>query len=229
MNVRLVVQRGGRRGKAFPIRAPGAVLGRGQGSTIRIPSAEVSRHHCRIRLRDDVLTVEDLRSVNGTRLNGQPVRGTEVLRPGDQLQVGPVTFVVEYELSAQARAEIGEQEDEVLAALAAGDEDLPSRDEAPIPVVDLDKLEILTDGEPAPEKKMAPEKKTVPEKKTAPKEPAAAVKEEESIKPDFDFDDAAWQAPQGNDLRDILAQMEEEAEEEKKPRKKKPKPDEREE
>jgi predicted component of type VI protein secretion system len=206
MKVRLVVQRGGRRGKTFPIQPPGAILGRGQGSTIRIPSAEVSRHHCQIRLGDGVVTVEDLRSVNGTLLNGEPVSGIEEVQPGDRLQIGPVTFVVEYERTERERARPAVDEEEFLAVLADEEESLP--------VVDPGKLGLLADGEEA---------------RDEPAAPARAEAEEEAIDPGFDFDEAVWQAPGGNDLRDILVQMEEEAEEEKKPRKKKPKQGERQE
>src|SRR4051812_114345 len=102
MNVSLIVEQGGRQHKRFEIHDPGAVLGRGKGSHIRIPSAEVSRKHCQLRLADGLVTVEDLDSVNGTLLNGQMVRGIELVRPGDHLVVGPVTFIVEYELTPKA-------------------------------------------------------------------------------------------------------------------------------
>jgi pSer/pThr/pTyr-binding forkhead associated (FHA) protein len=202
MKVRLVVQRGGRRGKAFPIRPPGAIVGRGQGSTIRIPSAEVSRQHCRIRLAKDVVTVEDLDSVNGTLLNGEPVCAIEEIHPGDRLQIGPVTFVFEVEQTEPDQARPRVDEEEYLAVLEDEEDSLP--------VVDSGQLGRLAEGEEAPKEPVAPRE---------------GQEDAGSIDPGFDFDDASWKPPQGDDLRDILAQMELEAEEDDKPRKKKPKPE----
>jgi pSer/pThr/pTyr-binding forkhead associated (FHA) protein len=40
--------------------------------------------------------VEDLKSVNGTYVNETAVIGIVDLRPGDHVQLGPVTFIVEF-------------------------------------------------------------------------------------------------------------------------------------
>jgi pSer/pThr/pTyr-binding forkhead associated (FHA) protein len=122
MNVRLVIERDRQRVRVIHLKPPEAVLGRGSGNTVRIPSAEVSRKHCRLQLRDGVVTVEDLESVNGTYLNGQLVVGQALVRPGDQLGVGPVCFVVEYEPTPEALGRLrGGVEPEVLEV----DEDVP--------------------------------------------------------------------------------------------------------
>lgn len=102
MDVRLVVEQGRRRLRVVRLRGPATRIGRARGSGVRIPSAEVSRQHCVLRVEDGVVTVEDLDSVNGTFLNGEAVVGCQVVRPGDRLNVGPVTFVVEYELTPEA-------------------------------------------------------------------------------------------------------------------------------
>jgi pSer/pThr/pTyr-binding forkhead associated (FHA) protein len=99
MQVRLVLERRRKRVWATELRGPETTLGRALGCTIRIPSSEVSRLHCRLRIANGVVTVEDLESVNGTFLNGQRVRDIEIVSPGDRLQLGPVTLVVEYELT----------------------------------------------------------------------------------------------------------------------------------
>src|SRR5437763_5086770 len=108
MMVRLVIEQGRRR-RVFSIREPGGVLGRARGCAVRIPSAEVSRRHCRLRLEDGLVYVEDLDSVNGTRLNGEFVYERTLVRPGDTLKLGPVAFVVEYELTPEALDRLREQ------------------------------------------------------------------------------------------------------------------------
>jgi pSer/pThr/pTyr-binding forkhead associated (FHA) protein len=103
MKVKLVVQQGRKRVREIHLRPPEAVLGRGTSNAVRIPSGDVSRKHCRLRLENGIVTLEDLDSVNGTFLNGEEVRGVQVVRPGDCLEVGPVRFLVEYELTPDAR------------------------------------------------------------------------------------------------------------------------------
>jgi hypothetical protein len=125
MNVQLILQRKGKPIWTTQLRRAEATLGRALGCTIRIPSSEVSRLHCRLRIENDLVTVEDLESVNGTFLNGKRVRAVEVVRPGDRLALGSVTFLVEYTLTPQALRHLGgaeipvlEADDEKLEALA---------------------------------------------------------------------------------------------------------------
>ena len=108
MIVRLVIEQGRRR-RVFSIREPGGVLGRARGCAIRIPSPEISRRHCRLRLEDGLVYVEDLDSVNGTRLNGEFVSEKTLARPGDLLELGPVAFVIEYELTPEALDRLREE------------------------------------------------------------------------------------------------------------------------
>jgi pSer/pThr/pTyr-binding forkhead associated (FHA) protein len=111
MDMRLVVEQGRRRLRVVRLRGPATRIGRARGSGVRIPSAEVSRQHCVLRVEDGLVTVEDLDSVNGTYLNGEAVVGCQVVRPGDRLNVGPVTFVVEYELTPEALSRLDEDSD----------------------------------------------------------------------------------------------------------------------
>jgi pSer/pThr/pTyr-binding forkhead associated (FHA) protein len=102
MHVKLIAQGRQNRKQIFHLHERVAVLGRGVGNAVRIPSAEVSRRHCRLFLEDGLVTIEDLDSVNGTFLNGLEVVGRQFVHPGDQLEVGPVVFKVEYDLTPQA-------------------------------------------------------------------------------------------------------------------------------
>jgi predicted component of type VI protein secretion system len=56
--------------------------------------ASVSRRHCEVAIdSDDELVVKDLKSSNGTFVNGERVARRELV-PGDLLAIGPVVFVV---------------------------------------------------------------------------------------------------------------------------------------
>lgn len=102
MNVRLVIEKGRTRTREIRLRAPQTMVGRQKGCNVRIPSKQVSRRHCLLSVQDGYLTVEDLDSVNGTLLNGQRIAGRQVVRPGDRLEIGPIGFVVEYQLTQDA-------------------------------------------------------------------------------------------------------------------------------
>ncbi len=100
MIVTLVVQNDADQPQSFRLRSEETIIGRRRGCDIRIPSDEVSRRHCLLSIRAGAVTVEDLASVNGTLVNGRRISGRQLLYPGDRLEVGPVTFLVQY-----ARAE----------------------------------------------------------------------------------------------------------------------------
>jgi pSer/pThr/pTyr-binding forkhead associated (FHA) protein len=102
MEVKLVVEKGQTRTRVVRLNALDTLVGRQRGCDMRIPSAEVSRRHCLLRIEDGYLSVEDLQSANGTFVNGVPIQERTVIRPGDQLEIGPITFVVEYELTQDA-------------------------------------------------------------------------------------------------------------------------------
>ena len=70
----------------------------------RLPECEVviadkgaSRRHAQIRQKDGVVTLTDLGSTNGTRLNGQTVQSRE-LADGDRITIG--STMLEFRRSA---------------------------------------------------------------------------------------------------------------------------------
>jgi pSer/pThr/pTyr-binding forkhead associated (FHA) protein len=99
MSVKLVVEKSeGQQGRhVVCITTEETVVGRHRECGLRIPCAEVSRRHCILRLRDDILSLEDLGSLNGVYVNGERVSGTLELQPGDRMEIGPVVFSVVYE------------------------------------------------------------------------------------------------------------------------------------
>ncbi len=77
----------GLRGREFLISGE-ALIGRAPGCAIMLTDDFASAHHARVFERGGRVWVEDLRSTNGTRLNGQPLRRPAQLRTGDRLQIG---------------------------------------------------------------------------------------------------------------------------------------------
>lgn len=68
----------------------GTVIGRGPGSDLLLTSPGASRRHATVRFVAGEYVVDDLGSLNGTLLNGQPVTGPRALRDGDELRFGGV-------------------------------------------------------------------------------------------------------------------------------------------
>lgn len=62
------------------------VIGRGPSCDIILRVADISKRHCRIHFDGKKVTVEDLQSMNGIKVNGRVVKRGE-LRDGDCLHV----------------------------------------------------------------------------------------------------------------------------------------------
>ncbi|HXU80967.1 MAG TPA: FHA domain-containing protein, partial [Polyangia bacterium] len=48
-------------------------VGRVQGNDVVLPKGNVSKRHCRIYIQDGHFSVEDLKSTNGTYVNGRKI------------------------------------------------------------------------------------------------------------------------------------------------------------
>jgi pSer/pThr/pTyr-binding forkhead associated (FHA) protein len=150
IDVKLTVAQGRTRTREVKLRSAETIIGRRSGCDLRIASAEVSRRHCRLCYQDGLLTVEDLDSVNGTFLNGQRVTSRHLIRPGDRLQVGPLTFEVDYNLSQAPKGKTApdaeELEPEIIEAPA---EEAEVFDLEEAPADDEDNYTVMLDVDEA--------------------------------------------------------------------------------
>lgn len=77
----------------FPHPAAGLLrIGRDPGNGLRLSHETVSRAHAELSLRDGAWILRDLGSTNGTTVNGRRVTGSAVVRDGDQIGFGRMTF-----------------------------------------------------------------------------------------------------------------------------------------
>lgn len=95
--------------KEYPLEEGEHVIGRGHDVAIRLYTPLISRHHARILVRGNGVTLEDLGSKNGTLVNGARVEGTVELRPGDTINVGGELLVVRSTSDSTASAGIREE------------------------------------------------------------------------------------------------------------------------
>ena len=69
-------------------------LGRSAECDISIASDEISRHHAKLQVVPDGVMVEDLGSANGTFINNQRVHGGTLMKPGDELRLDTIRFML---------------------------------------------------------------------------------------------------------------------------------------
>jgi hypothetical protein len=87
----LVLLQGGQPVRAYPLNATQVSIGRADSSDVALADPSVSRNHARIVREGDDFIVEDLRSTNGTEVNGQPVRRRR-LADGDVVKLANSTL-----------------------------------------------------------------------------------------------------------------------------------------
>ena len=75
--------------RVIPLVDGSNLIGRDPNSTIWIDSSSVSRRHAEIAVADSDVTIEDLRSKNGTFVNGAKIDAPVRLADYDTIQVGP--------------------------------------------------------------------------------------------------------------------------------------------
>jgi DNA-binding winged helix-turn-helix (wHTH) protein len=75
-------------GRERPLADGEHVIGRDPHEAIPLGSPSVSRHHAKIVVANDVATLEDLGSKNGTYLRGRAVTATTTLADGDLIRIG---------------------------------------------------------------------------------------------------------------------------------------------
>ena len=87
-------------GRAFDLHPGELSIGREEGSEILLQDPVVSHNHAVLRVHGERVTIEDLHSTNGTKVNGMAIGRQTPLAPGDQLDLGGVILVIEQSRTA---------------------------------------------------------------------------------------------------------------------------------
>ena len=86
-------------------------IGRVQGNDIVLAKGNISKKHSRIVLRDGKFIIVDLKSTNGTYVNGKRISSPQVLKDSDKIYIGDFTLTLDgaqgedAEKSGEPRAE----------------------------------------------------------------------------------------------------------------------------
>jgi len=94
MLLKLRVTNGSNAGKEIVVGKEKFLIGRADDCNLRPHSDAISRHHCVIINSAKGVGVRDLKSRNGTVVNGKKIISDKRLRNGDTLEVGPLSFDV---------------------------------------------------------------------------------------------------------------------------------------
>ncbi len=84
-------------GRRIVVGPSGAAIGRSRRCEVVLDDPNVSRSHAEVRPRGGAWVLADLGSTNGSRLNGRRLDGPEVLRRGDEIQLGATRLTFELE------------------------------------------------------------------------------------------------------------------------------------
>ncbi len=78
-------------GRQFAVAVGSTVIGRGEGSQVRLTDVGISRQHARLEFDGGRVVLTDLGSTNGTTVNGSRVNAA-TLQHGDVVQLGTTTL-----------------------------------------------------------------------------------------------------------------------------------------
>ena len=67
-------------------------IGRVQGNDIILPKGNISKRHSRIVLKDGKFIIVDLKSTNGTYVNGKKITAPQVVKSSDKIYIGDFTI-----------------------------------------------------------------------------------------------------------------------------------------
>ena len=83
-------------GDPIPLLKTDLIVGRREGADIVLRFPNVSGHHCELSLGDGYWSIKDLRSSNGTKVNGTRV-SEQQLKPGDKLSIANHEYEIAYD------------------------------------------------------------------------------------------------------------------------------------
>lgn len=70
------------------------IIGRGADADVVIDNTAISRHHTALELKNGVHFITDLRSLNGTTVNGRKISGTMAISQKDKIGIGKFSLVL---------------------------------------------------------------------------------------------------------------------------------------
>jgi len=88
-------------------------VGRNENCDLVLRSRRVSREHCRFFFQDGQWHIEDLKSQNGTRLNGRKI-DSEILKDSDEIQVGDYRIEISWKPVPEDDQTVVKEDDQTI-------------------------------------------------------------------------------------------------------------------
>src|SRR5216110_1072248 len=98
----IIIQEKGGEQRRMVFNKPEVTIGRVQGNDIVLPKGNVSKRHARIVLKDGKFIIVDLKSTNGTYVNGRKITSPLVIKGTDKVYIGDFILSVEEGGGAEA-------------------------------------------------------------------------------------------------------------------------------
>src|SRR5437764_716445 len=99
----IIIQEKGGEQRRMVFNKPEVTIGRVQGNDIVLPKGNVSKRHARIVLKDGKFIIVDLKSTNGTYVNGRKITSPLVVKDSDKIYIGD--FIVGVDEAAAAESD----------------------------------------------------------------------------------------------------------------------------
>jgi len=98
----LIQEKGGEQ-RRMVFNKPEVTIGRVQGNDIVLPKGNVSKRHARIVLKDGKFIIVDLKSTNGTYVNGRKITSPLVVKDSDKIYIGDFIVGVDEAVAGERR------------------------------------------------------------------------------------------------------------------------------
>jgi pilus assembly protein CpaF len=104
----IIIQEKGGEQRRLMFDKPEVTIGRVQGNDIVLPKGNVSKRHARIVLKDGKFIIVDLKSTNGTYVNGRKITSPLVVKDSDKIYIGDFIMGVDESSASGADAALPE-------------------------------------------------------------------------------------------------------------------------
>src|SRR5438067_13556127 len=116
-----LTEKGGGNQQQLTFNKPEVTIGRLAGNDIVLGKGNVSKYHSRIVLKDGKFIIVDMKSTNGTYVNGKKIAAPQVVRPSDKIYIGD--YIINVEAPSDGEAEEQEEQGEEEEAQADGEDE----------------------------------------------------------------------------------------------------------
>src|ERR1700761_8655624 len=144
----IVVNEKGGEQKRLEFDKPEVTIGRVQGNDIILPKGNVSKRHSRMVVKDGKFIIVDLKSTNGTYVNGRKITSPLVVKSSDKIYIGDFILTIEDGVAALEGAPAS-------AAAPAAEADPPPRKSPTLPPPPPKRTSPPLATEPAPSPALA--------------------------------------------------------------------------